>query len=95
MMSFREQASCAKMMSPGGKQTALASHMTLKVNTSVELTYISTNFDKGLNYGIKHTDTQHNDTQPRANQHNDPQHNVKLSIAFLLLLVKPACSALV
>jgi len=32
MMSFGGQASCAKMMSPGGQITALACHSTKKVN---------------------------------------------------------------
>jgi hypothetical protein len=32
MMSFRGQASYAKMMTPGGKLTALACHLTKKVN---------------------------------------------------------------
>ncbi len=42
-MPFRGQASWAKMTSPGGKLTALASHLTIKVNKAEELTYLSTN----------------------------------------------------
>ena len=38
-MSFRWQASWAKMTSPGGKLTALACHPTKKVNKAVELTH--------------------------------------------------------
>ncbi len=33
------------MMSPGGRLTALACHLTKKVNKAEELTYISTNMD--------------------------------------------------
>ncbi len=43
MMSFRVQASRAKMMSPGSKLTALGCHPTKKVNKAEELTYLSTN----------------------------------------------------
>jgi hypothetical protein len=43
MMSFRGQASWAKMISPGGKLTTLACHPTKKVNKAEELTYLSTN----------------------------------------------------
>jgi hypothetical protein len=39
MMSFRWQASWAKMTSPGGKLTALACHPTKKVNKAAELTH--------------------------------------------------------
>jgi hypothetical protein len=46
MMSFRGQASWAKMMSPGGKLTALACHPTKRVNKVEELTSLSTNIDK-------------------------------------------------
>jgi len=42
-MSFRGQASSAKMMSLRGKQTALACHPTKRVNKAEELTYLSTN----------------------------------------------------
>jgi hypothetical protein len=48
MMSFRWQASSAKMMSTGGKLTVLACHPIIKVNKAEELTYLSTNID--LNY---------------------------------------------
>ncbi len=40
-MSFRDQASSAKMTSLGGKLTALACHPTIRVNQAEELTYIS------------------------------------------------------
>jgi hypothetical protein len=43
MVSFRGQARLVKMMSPGGKLTALAYHQTKKVNKAEELTYLSTN----------------------------------------------------
>ena len=43
MTSFRGQASWAKMMSPGGKLTALAYHPNRKVNKAEELTYLSPN----------------------------------------------------
>jgi hypothetical protein len=36
MVSFRGQASCAKMTSPGGKQTALACHPTKQVYKALE-----------------------------------------------------------
>jgi hypothetical protein len=42
MMSFRGQASWAKMTSLGGKLTALACHPTKKVNKAEELTLLST-----------------------------------------------------
>jgi hypothetical protein len=45
MMSFRGQASWAKMTSPWGKLTALACHLTKKVNKAEELTYLSTNIE--------------------------------------------------
>jgi hypothetical protein len=48
MMSFRGQASLAKMMSLGGKLTALACHSTKRVNKAEELTYLSTNIVKDL-----------------------------------------------
>jgi hypothetical protein len=92
-MSFRGRLSGQNDVTWG--QASIGVPHDQKVNKAEEITYISTDIDKGLNYGIKHTDTQHNDTRPRANQYNDTRHNVKLSIAFLLLLVKPACSALV
>ncbi len=43
MMSFRGQASWAKMTSPWGKLTVLACHLTKKVNKAEELSYLSTN----------------------------------------------------
>jgi hypothetical protein len=43
LTSFRGQASRAKMTSPGGKLTALACHLTKKVNKAEELTNLSTN----------------------------------------------------
>jgi hypothetical protein len=43
MMSFRGQASWAKMISPRGKLMAMASHPTKKVNKAEELTYHPTN----------------------------------------------------
>jgi hypothetical protein len=43
MTSFRGQASWVKMTSPEGKLTALACHLTKKVNKAEELTYLSTN----------------------------------------------------
>jgi hypothetical protein len=41
MMSFRNQASSAKMTPFGGKLTALVCHQTKKVNNAEELTYLS------------------------------------------------------
>jgi hypothetical protein len=41
MTSFRGQASQAKMMSLGGKLTALVCHLTKRVNKAEELTYLS------------------------------------------------------
>ncbi len=43
MMSFRGQASSAKLKSLGSKRTALACHPTKGVNKAEELTYLSTN----------------------------------------------------
>jgi hypothetical protein len=43
MTSFRGQTSRAKMMSLGGKVTALMCHPTTKVNIAEELTCLSTN----------------------------------------------------
>jgi hypothetical protein len=43
MMSFRGQASWAKMTSLVGKLIALACHPTKKVNKAEELTYLSAN----------------------------------------------------
>ncbi len=43
MMSFRGQASTAKLTSLGDKRTALACHPTKGVNKAEELTYLSTN----------------------------------------------------
>jgi hypothetical protein len=42
-MSFRGQASWAKMTSHGGKLIALACHPTKNVNNAEALTYLSTN----------------------------------------------------
>ncbi len=50
MTSFSGQASWAKMMSPRGKLTALASHLTKKVNKAEELTYLSTNIGGNFNF---------------------------------------------
>jgi len=46
IMSFRVQASRAKIISPGGKLTALACHLTKRVNKAEELTYLSTNIER-------------------------------------------------
>ncbi len=43
MMSFRGQASWAKMTSPRGKLTELSCHPTKKVNQAEQLAYLSTN----------------------------------------------------
>jgi hypothetical protein len=43
MTSFIGQACWPKMMSPGGKLTALVCHLTTKVNQAEELTYLTTN----------------------------------------------------
>jgi hypothetical protein len=61
MTSFKGQVSSAKMMSLGGKLTALACHPTKRVNKSEELTYLYTNIKpsvmtvgpctKNLSYG--------------------------------------------
>ncbi len=40
MMSFRGQASWAKMTSPGGELTALVCHLTKRVNKAEELNYL-------------------------------------------------------
>jgi hypothetical protein len=48
-MSFRGQASWAKMMSPRGKLTAPACHPTKKVNKADEPTYHSINIDTHSN----------------------------------------------
>jgi hypothetical protein len=45
MMSFREQARWAKMMSPGGKLTSVACHLTKIVNKAEEPTYPSLNIE--------------------------------------------------
>jgi hypothetical protein len=42
MMSFRGQASLAKMSSPGGKLTAQGCHLIIKVNKAEELTFLNT-----------------------------------------------------
>jgi len=42
-MSFRLEASLAKMTSPWSKLTALACHLTRRVNKAEELTYLSKN----------------------------------------------------
>jgi hypothetical protein len=44
-MSFKVQASLAKITLSGGKLIALACHPTKKVNKAEELTYLSTNID--------------------------------------------------
>jgi hypothetical protein len=41
--SFKGQARCSKMMSPGGKLTAPVCHQNKKVNKAEELTYLSLN----------------------------------------------------
>jgi hypothetical protein len=41
MTSFREQAKLATMMPLWGKLTALACHLTKKVNKAEDLTYLS------------------------------------------------------
>ncbi len=46
-MSFRRQASSAKLMSLGGKLTVLACHPTKRVNKAEELNYLSTNIHWG------------------------------------------------
>jgi hypothetical protein len=45
MMTFRGEASWAKMASLGEKLTPLACHTTKKVNKLRQLTYTSTNID--------------------------------------------------
>jgi hypothetical protein len=50
MASFRGQACWAKMMSPGGKLTALVCHLTKDANNAEELTYLSTNIVVILKY---------------------------------------------
>ena len=49
-MSFRGQASWAKMTSPRGKLSALVGHPMTKVNKAEELTYLSTNIDSKEEY---------------------------------------------
>jgi hypothetical protein len=53
-MSFRGQASWAKMTSPGGKVKALQCHLTKKVNKAEDLSYlfteIITHFSKTLTF---------------------------------------------
>jgi hypothetical protein len=51
IMSFRGQASSAKMTSFGGKLTALACHPTKRVSKAEELTYLSTNIDGNFETG--------------------------------------------
>jgi hypothetical protein len=46
IMSFRGQARRAKIISPGGKLTALACHLTKSVNKAEELIYLSTNIER-------------------------------------------------
>jgi hypothetical protein len=62
-MSFRGQASWAKMTSRGGKLAALACHPTKKVNKAEKRTHLSTNIvlrlerlttEKTLAYWIIH-----------------------------------------
>jgi hypothetical protein len=48
MASFKRQASWAKMTSPGGKLTALAYHLSKRVNKAEELTYLSSNIASAL-----------------------------------------------
>ncbi len=48
MTPFRGQASRAKMMSSGGKLTALACRLTKRVNKADKLTHLSTKI--ALNY---------------------------------------------
>jgi hypothetical protein len=48
MISFRGQASWAKMTSPGIKLAAQACHPTKKVNKAEELNYLSTNIAKNV-----------------------------------------------
>jgi hypothetical protein len=48
MMSFRGQASSAKMTSLGDKLTPLACHSTKRVNKAEELDYYSTNIGQDL-----------------------------------------------
>jgi hypothetical protein len=43
MMSFRGAGSWAKLSSPGGKLTALACHLIIKLNKAEKLTYLSSN----------------------------------------------------
>jgi hypothetical protein len=43
MMSFRGQANWTKMMAFGGKLTALACHLTKRLNKAEELSNLSTN----------------------------------------------------
>jgi hypothetical protein len=45
MTLFTGQVSLAKMMSYGGKLTALACHPTKRVNKAEELTYLSTKIE--------------------------------------------------
>ncbi len=47
-MSFRLQAGWSKMMSPGGKLTALACHPDQKSNKAKLQTYLSTNIEVNL-----------------------------------------------
>jgi hypothetical protein len=65
MMSFRGQAIWAKIMSPWGKLTALACHLTQRVNKAEELTYLSTN--------IGHISKQKNPIQQNKNANSSPQ----------------------
>jgi hypothetical protein len=46
MTSFNGIGSLAKMTSLGGKLTALACHLTKRINKAEELTYLSTNIGK-------------------------------------------------
>jgi hypothetical protein len=48
ILAFGGQDIWAKMTSPGGKLTALACHLTKKVNKAEWLTYLSTNFGLGM-----------------------------------------------
>jgi len=53
MTSFIGQVRWAKMTSPGGKLTALACHLTKKVNKPKEQTYLPTNIEKSSKLTLK------------------------------------------
>jgi hypothetical protein len=52
MMSFKGQARWAIMTSSRGNQTALACHLTKKVNKREKLTYLFTNIDSDFQYSF-------------------------------------------